>query len=140
MRNCYNRALPPFALAAIVIVVCGCGKTGPARFDVMGTVTYHGQPLPRGVIRFEPDAAKGNRGPVGIATIRDGRYSTADQGARGTPQGPLTVWITGLPVANPSAEFQEPLFADYRAEIELVPGGHGPTRFDFDVPRNAGRK
>jgi hypothetical protein len=134
MHSCVPRSLLPIVLAVIAIATSGCGKTGPQRFEVTGTVTYDGEPLPRGTIRFEPDASKGNRGPVGIAAIEAGRYSTAEEGARGVLQGPLVVWITGLPEANPNAEFQKPLFTDYRAEIELPPGHRGPARFDFDIP------
>ena len=134
MRIRPTRNLLLLALASGVVAICGCGQAGSARFEVTGTVTYDGKPLPRGTIRFETDATKGNQGPVGIAAIEDGRYSTAEEGARGALQGPLIVWITGLPAANANAEFQQPLFVDYRTEIELAPSGRGPTRFDFSVP------
>jgi hypothetical protein len=122
-------------VAALVLsAVAGCGPAGPARHPVEGAVTYAGKPLPRGTIRFDPDGTKGNTGPVGMAEIVDGRYATKADGGRGPLQGPLVVWISGYPPADPAKEFQPPLFSDYRVEIKLEPSASGPTQLDFDVP------
>lgn len=60
----------------------GCtGGDAPRRFDVTGTVTLNGQPLPAGSIRFQPTGASGR--PEG-ASIRDGRFSL--QAAEGSYQ------------------------------------------------------
>ena len=123
------------SVAACGCMVVGCGPKSVARYDAEGTVVYDGKPLPRGTIRFEADASKGNHGPVGIAPIVDGSYSTASQGSRGALCGPLVAVITGLPPAEPNAEFQLPLFEEYRIEAVLEPTGRGPTRLDFSVPK-----
>ena len=125
--------------AACCCLVAGCGPQGVSRYDVEGTVTYGGKPLPLGTIRFEADASKGNRGPVGIAPIVDGAYSTTGQGSRGALRGPIVAVITGLPAADPKAEYQLPLFEEYRIEATLEPAGRGPTRLDFSVPRQPAR-
>lgn len=127
-------------VAIVVLLVCGCGQQGPARFDVSGTVTYDGQPLPQGTIRFEPDGSKGNHGPVGYAAITDGTYTTKGQGTLGAIEGPLVVWITGLPAVDPTAEFQLPLFTDFRAEIDISPAGGRYKSFDFTVPAKRSRR
>jgi hypothetical protein len=47
------------ALAAVILIGCwGCGSSGgapAALIPVKGKVTYKGQPVTKGVIRFEPD-------------------------------------------------------------------------------------
>jgi hypothetical protein len=123
-----------------VSLLPGCGRSGPVRFEVCGTVRFKGQPLPRGTIRFEPDATKGNRGPVGIASIVDGAYTTAEHGALGSLEGPLVVWITGLPAADPNVEMPRPLFEAHRVEVDFRPAKRGPTALDFDIVGNTQRK
>lgn len=132
-------------VAAAAVVLCslslpaGCGRSGPVRFEVRGSVRFNGERLPRGTIRFEPDASKGNRGPVGIASIVDGEYTTTERGALGSLEGPLVVWITGLPAADPNVEMPRPLFENHRVEVDFRPVKHGPTLLDFDVPKNVRR-
>jgi len=133
-------------IATAVLVLCGvssvagCGRSGPVRFEVCGSVRFNGQPLPRGTIRFEPDASKGNRGPVGIASIVDGAYTTTERGALGSLEGPLVVWITGLPPADPNVEMPRPLFEDHRVDVDFRPVKSGPTTLDFDIAGNKQRK
>jgi hypothetical protein len=50
---------PCLALAAILVGTCwGCGSGSavpPTLIPVKGKVTYKGQPLTKGIVRFEPD-------------------------------------------------------------------------------------
>lgn len=139
-RGCVRRMAAATMVLCGVSVLVGCGRSGPVRFDVRGTVRFNGQPLPRGTIRFEPDASKGNRGPVGIASIVDGAYTTAERGALGSLEGPLVVWITGWQEADPKVEMTKPLFEDHRMELDFRPAKRGPTTLDFDVVGNTQRK
>lgn len=129
------RLVACFGVVASVVGLIGCGRGERARLDIEGTVTYEGAPLPAGVIRFEPNAAKGNQGPVGIAAIVNGAYTTAAPGCRGAVPGPLVAVISGFPAANPHIEYQPPLFSEWQAEVNLAPAGHRPTRLDFAVPK-----
>jgi hypothetical protein len=83
-------------LAASALLSCvlagGCGPEGPRRYEVSGTVTYQGSPIPFGTILFVPDSAKGNTGPSGQATIRDGKFDTAAEGV-GAVGGPHLLTI-----------------------------------------------
>jgi hypothetical protein len=137
--NARRMAVVAAALCCLSVLV-GCGRSGPVRFDVRGTVRFNGEPLPRGTIRFEPDASKGNRGPVGIASIVDGEYTTAERGAMGSLEGPLVVWITGLPAADPNVEMPSPLFVDHRVDVDFRPATRGSTPLDFDIAGNTQRK
>ena len=66
-----------FPLLGIFLTVAGCGKSGPARFDLHGEVKYKGKPLPAGVLIFDPDAKRGNDGPQGYALVKDGIHAEA---------------------------------------------------------------
>ena len=125
----------PAAVAAVttVVLLAGCGRRGPERFQLAGSVTFAGKPVPSGLIRFEPDASRGNGGPVGYAAIKDGRYTTATQGGKGALKGPLVVYMTGGPARDPKVEFPTMWFDDYSTTITLDPA-RGPSTFDFDVP------
>ena len=125
------------ALALLVpaaVVVTGCGPKGPALHRIRGTVSFAGRPVPRGVIFFDPDVAKGNRGPQGFALIKDGRYDTAAEGCRGTSGGAMVVRIDGsepVPGAEDATTADRPLFPTYEERIDLPAGS---TDKNFDVP------
>lgn len=121
-------------LLAIATMLAGCRPAGPARFQITGKVAFDGRPVPSGLIRFEADATQGNSGPVGYASIKDGRYTTAEQGSKGALKGPLVAIMTGGPAPSPQVEFPEMWFTDYTAKIVLEPTG-GATTFDFDIPK-----
>ncbi len=114
--------------------VVGCGPKGPSRYDVEGMVTFDGKPVPSGTIRFEPDATKGNSGPVGYAAIIDGRYSTAEHGSKGSLKGPLVAFLNGGPAPDPKVELPRMWFSDYQTTLTLDPKA-GVTMFDIDIPR-----
>ena len=125
--------------AFLMLLICatGCGaNSGPIRYAISGTVTYDGDPVPAGEIVFEPNGAKGNKGPSATAEIRDGEYSlSADKGIVG---GPSVVRVTGLdgkPPPGPEAQMAPlgmQLFPPYRAEIDLP---KAETNEDIEIPK-----
>lgn len=57
-------------LASCVAAVAGCRPAGPATYGVQGTVSWEGEPLPRGTVMMVPDD-----GPAATAEIQgDGGY------------------------------------------------------------------
>ncbi|MDY0168936.1 MAG: hypothetical protein RBS80_20490 [Thermoguttaceae bacterium] len=129
-------------LAAGVVLFCGavvlpgCGRREGTQYDLSGTVTFDGQPVPAGQILFVPDTSKGNSGPAAAVPIREGKYDTRSAN-RGTVGGPHVVTITGFDgKPDPDAELPEGrmLFSDHRIEVDL------PTKtstLDFAVPATA---
>ncbi len=124
------------ALLLVVAALSGCGPRGPQRFQLEGKVTFGGKPVPSGAIRFEPDSTKGNTGPVGYTPIKDGRYTTAMEGSKGSLKGPIVAFLTGGPAPDPKVEFPKMWFIDYRTTL-TVEQKSGVTTFDFDVPKEA---
>jgi hypothetical protein len=69
-RRFHGRAI---GLVIVLPFVAGCGHpSGPPRAAVHGEVILDESPLKSGVIRFVPTGA--TKGPVALATIKDGRY------------------------------------------------------------------
>ncbi len=131
-------------LAMVACLAVGCGKkSGPDRFAVRGTVSFAGQPVPRGMVVLEPDVAQGNRGPVSVIPIIDGSYDSRELSRPGPLAGPLVARVTGYPApdpaAGPDADPPLPLFPEYRTTVVLDPAG-GPAVFDFDIPPNRKRR
>lgn len=131
-------------LAAVACLAVGCGKkSGPDRFAVRGTVTFAGQPVPRGMVVLEPDVAQGNRGPVSVIPIIDGSYDSRELSRPGPLAGPLVARVTGYPAPDPAsgsdADPPPPLFPEYRTTVVLDPAA-GPAVFDFDIPPNRKRR
>ena len=130
-----SRFIPRSAVALLALVGLafgGCG--GPTVYHVSGSVTHAGQPLPAGVIYFDPDYTNGNDGPQGYAHIKDGRYSTSAIGGAGVLGGPYLARIEGFD-GKPGAELPlgRPLFTDFSQPVELP---QSDTSLNFDVPGN----
>lgn len=123
-------------LLAAALSGCDTPPRGPARHQVSGTVTFAGSPVPQGRIEFEPDASRGNRGPVGVAKIEAGRYRTERR--FGAVAGPQVVRISGsdgVPRSLPGEGWTDPngtsLFADHVEAIDLPAT---TATLDFTVP------
>jgi hypothetical protein len=132
------RARPTSAavlVLAVVGMICGSGCGGQDGYRVSGTVTFADNPVPAGMIYFEPDSTRGNSGPTGFAPIKDGRFDTAAQGrSRGTNGGPQRVRIDGHE-PSPAGEFAETggrrLFEGYSVFVDLPKAA---SIHNFDVP------
>jgi hypothetical protein len=92
----------PFVLlACLLLSLAGCsGNDGPTRYDVSGSVTLDGKPIPVGEMLFAPDTSKGNSGPGSVAKIKNGRFETTP--GRGIVGGPYRVVITGFDGKRPT--------------------------------------
>jgi len=115
----------------LFILSIGCsGPNGPARYEVHGTVTFDGRPVPAGEIVFEPDATQGNSGPQTRASIHNGEYCTPK--GKGSVPGPVLVQIRaydGEP--NPESQIGRELAPAYRTTLELPQEN---SKQNFDVP------
>lgn len=137
-RRWFSALQAAAAIVAIALPLAGCGPGGVKRFHLEGKATFDGQPVPNGMIRFEPDSTKGNTGPVGYAAIKDGYYTTATNGSKGSLKGPIVAYMTGGPAPDPKDELPKMWFTDYRTTLTLEPT-RGVTTFDIDVPKDAPR-
>ena len=136
-------------LASVAISSIGCGRPGPARQVVHGSVTFAGRPGPAGLIRFEPAVELGNRAAMGEAVIHDGRYRT--EPGRSPGRGPHLVRLVGgdgvAAAISPAARSDpdaprilaaaaRPLgaewFRDHVVKLEITGDGRP---LDIDVPR-----
>jgi len=115
----------------LLLFVVGCGQQrGPTRYDLSGSVTYRGQPVPAGWIFLDPDSSRGNSGPGSVGTIRDGRYETAP--GKGTVGGPHVATVNGRDgVPNGEIPGGLPLFAPYSMKIDLPKES---STYDFNGP------
>lgn len=123
-RDSRTLTLPRWPWRAILLTCClmtgmaGCGTDGPVRYPVSGKIEYNGQPVRAGYIVFEPDAAQGNQGPAGRATIARGHYKTdVDRGIVGGPTILRIHATDGVPYTieeeGEVVEQGRPLFAEH---------------------------
>ncbi|HLA83524.1 MAG TPA: hypothetical protein VJL29_01915 [Thermoguttaceae bacterium] len=128
-KSYFNVVMVPLLLGSLVAFE-GC-KSEIDRHNLSGQVTFRGKPVRVGLIVFEPDVTKGNRGPQGYAQIIDGRYETEKFG-KGAIVGALSVEITGFPPVDGSAGNPSiPLFPPYKTQVEIT---SETTTLDFTVP------
>ena len=93
-------------LAATLMLLAGCGKSGKKIVTVTGTVTYKGQQLKTGIIKFvapNGDFAMGNIGPDGKFTVTDVVPGEQKVGYVAGPQG------SGGPEGGKSAPTEKPV-------------------------------
>ncbi len=134
---CLRNLLFFSAVIVLLIPVGGCGgSSGPQRYDLSGSVTYNGKPVPAGHLTFAPDKANGNSGPGASANIEKGRYQTMP--GQGPVCGPHVVTISGFDgVPKGMNMMGTRLFEQTRIDVDL-PKQNGTL--DFEVPSGGGRK
>ncbi|HBO42431.1 MAG TPA: hypothetical protein DD670_00520 [Planctomycetaceae bacterium] len=126
-----NAPIAMLLVGGLLLAAQGCGKSRVERHTLSGQVTFAGKPVPAGLIIFEPDPTKGNRGPQGYAEILDGRYQT-DKLGKGTMTGALIITISAYPVDDGSGENPSPpLFAPFKTTAQI---SEETATLDFDVP------
>lgn len=126
------RAILTLLLSAAVLA--GCGEKGAQRYHLSGNVKYAGQPVPKGIIYFDPDLGAGVDGPQGFAPIENGKYDTR-QGGLGHGGGKVVCRLfAGDGKVVGEATLGKLLFPEYTFKAEL-PAADG-TR-DFDIAKDA---
>jgi hypothetical protein len=132
-------------LAAVAIFVAGCRHDGPERVPVSGTVTYRGEPVKLGRIRFLPKP--GTEAPISGAEIHDGKYDVLKGGIpvgnhrveivahRGPEQqGGAPAQPMGGPNMTPAMDQYLPEKYNAKTELEIsIPSGSGRITKDFEL-------
>lgn len=117
----------------VLALAAGC-SSDPKLYVVSGTANYDGRPIAAGNIFFDPDPLKGGTGPQGIASITNGKYTTAvdGQGIRG---GPYVIRILGYDGKRANeAPLGQPLFDEYELKKELLAAD---SEVNFEIPRRS---
>ena len=118
-------------LVAAGLVVAGCAKPEERLFDVSGTVTCNGKPVPMGLVFFDPDGTQGNSGRQGFANIHDGKFTTAVKG-RGVHGGAYVVRVLGFDgKTGDDHPMGNPLFDEFQQKKDLP---RADAELNFDVP------
>ncbi|MBN9119545.1 MAG: hypothetical protein J0I06_10370 [Planctomycetes bacterium] len=120
------------ALAGAALLV-GCGE-GEKIYDVSGTITYEGKPIPKGLIFFDPE--KGTPGTQGFANIENGHYDTSVSGkGKGIRGGTYAIRVSGFDgVVGPEAPFGKTLFPEHQFTKEL-PAQKQTLDYDVKKPK-----
>jgi hypothetical protein len=121
------------AVLAAVAGLAGCGASDKL-YDVSGTITFEGKPIPKGLIFFDPDGSNGTPGPQGFANIEDGKFDTAIPGkGKGIRGGTYTIRISGFDgKEGPEAPFGQFLFPEHQFTKELPAHNH---TFDYEIKK-----
>jgi hypothetical protein len=109
------------------LVVIGCNPDGLKRYQVSGTVTFDGQPIAEGEIRFSPDNTKGNTGPQGYAAIQNGKFTTLKE--TGVIAGSMYATVTAVdPIKgeekNDGSSSRKIIFENWNYAFEMPAKSH----------------
>lgn len=132
----YNNTAPYTAHYCGIMGPYGANPVTNQAYSCDANVESQGPTGREGLMPLVPDASKGNRGPAGFATIRDGKFDTRIDG-RGTVGGPHRVEISPPPLdvgelsASQTAPLAKPLFREYVTDVDLP---RQDTTHDFAVP------
>ncbi len=114
-------------------LLLGCDSGGRPTYPVSGKVTWKGQPVPKGLIYFDPDVHQANDGPQGFALIVNGQYDTRSDG-RNVIEGPHIVRVEGYDGQEGSElPLGRLIFSEYAFNHELPAK---QSTLDIDVPEN----
>ena len=114
----------------LLVGLAGCGGgDGPERAVVTGKVTFQGEPLANGEIRFVP--TKGTEAPVSGASIAEGAYRA--DGLGGVPVGTHKVVIQGFRAAD--TPVHDPIEGDYYPRVQYLPVKYNDqTELEITIP------
>jgi hypothetical protein len=120
-----------YPLALGVVLLLGCKRTADEPYEVSGTVSHQGAPVPMGTVFFDPDSELGGSGSQGFAIIRDGKFNTAAEG-EGVHGGAYILRVQGFDGKSANeAPYGQPLFPEYQMKTEFPQEN---TTLDIDVP------
>ncbi len=121
-----------FPLASVLLLtLAGCGGDGPRQYQVTGSVTFDGQPIEQGEIRFMPTEAGGTPYAGAIANgkfeckVTEGQKRVEISATREAP----TPAPDGLP--NYVSYIPEEYNTQSTLTAEVKPGGDNTFTFDL---------
>jgi hypothetical protein len=114
-----------------ITLTSGCSPNSEVRLRLSGEATFEGQPIPFGEVLLTPDGSKGNKGPQGIAPIRNGKYDTASNRDKGYAGGHTIIRVTGF--AGPGGK----LICDYELKADLP---QQDATHNINVPKEGAAK
>lgn len=119
-----------FLMLLLIGLTAGC-STQERLYNLSGKATFKGQPIPAGIMYFDPDPTKGGSGTQGMASIKDGKYTTTENG-RGIRGGAYVIRITGFDgKSGNDAPLGKTLFNEIELRKELPAAD---SELDFDLP------
>jgi len=114
--------LSTFTALAVALAVVGCSKDGAPKYtNVSGTVTYNGQPLPKGQITFSTDGR-----PPSAMEIIDGKFS--GQAMIGSNK----ITVSAFRKTNKERRIPESAKKQIEAYRAMNKGGGGESSDEFD--------
>jgi len=143
MMSRINNVFAAWCVGGVYLVIlAGCGEAS-RRTELEGTVTFDGEPLPKGSIAFHPQA--GTSGPSAGGKIEDGRFVVDRQ--RGAFAGKFRVEITATrkngkkeqtPFGTEVDGYDQYLLPRYNRQSELTAEviADGPNQFEFALDSN----
>lgn len=114
----FHRGWALAACGLLLIISAGCGSSGPALYNVSGTVTYEGKPVEGASILFTPQQGRPSMG----ATDASGKYTISTNGKPGVGAGTYTVTITkqGGASGGEASAADMPPAAEHLTEEEMA--------------------
>lgn len=99
-----------------LLLLSGCGPSGPERIDISGTVSYKGKPVEDGALELIPTGG----GPMQPVSVKDGKFTAT--GEYGVLVGDYKVVFHSYAVrANKNPEQAGGDFPSMQPQIEVLP-------------------
>ena len=117
----FNRSLLIVVTLGVTMMIIGCGKSGPKKYNISGEVTFQGKPVPVGQVLFQPDISQGNKGPSCVVAIKNGFYDTSTSGSGHIGGAHVAVISGGADQSNlpPEEQGSGMMFREVRIKLDL---------------------
>ena len=127
----FSRGLLFLLVSVALLTLAGCGGGGPAEYAVTGTVTFDGQPVEKGEIRFLP---AGTQGTAYAGAIVNGKFECkVTEGQKRVEMSATREAATPAPDGLP--DYVSYIPAEYNTQstltAEVKPGGGNTFTFDL---------
>jgi hypothetical protein len=143
MMNRFSRSRPHTLVSVILLAtapLAGCGRSGPERYEVSGSVSFAGQQISDGAIAFTPIGD--TKGPRVGANIHQGQYHIDRNGGPVTGRHRVEIACVrktgrqirmGAQMVDQTDNIIPPKYSGDTSELAAEIQPRGKNVFDFDL-------
>lgn len=121
----------------LLCIACTVGCGPPDYYELSGTVTKDGKPIPHLEITLAPDAIDSTRPPLCLSK-EDGSFILRTGRESGVPPGSYTFHIADPAAADggTTPKKDDPFYEDYMYVVERYSSANSDLKYEADAHRN----
>lgn len=121
----------------LLCIACTVGCGPPDFYELSGTVSKDGKPIPHLQIDLSPDAVDSTRPPMAMSD-ENGKFTIRTGRGNGVPPGSYTIQVLDPAAANggTTPKKTDPFYEDYMYVVERYSPDNSDLKYEADAHRN----